>query len=133
MAGTVTGRRIAADGLLWGFILWLLGFALGMLVYPFVEERWIGIFVLPVLLPVTVWVAYRRLRAGPFPAWYPAAVGAVWAALAVALDWAFLVQAFDVEGYYDADVVAYYILALAIPVVVGALLRRRAASGPRQT
>ena len=92
-------KRLALDGLLWGFLLWLLGFAVGMLAFLFVATRWIGLVVLPILLPVTVWVAWRRLRGHADPWGYPVAVGAIWCALAVGLDWVVLVRRFVAEAY----------------------------------
>jgi hypothetical protein len=51
----------------------------------------------------------------------------VWSAMAVVLDYLFIVKAFNpADGYYKADVYLYYLLTVLLPLAVG--LRRRTQS-----
>lgn len=108
------------DCLGWGFILWALGFALGMILFPFVPVARLGWFILPVMTLVTVYVAYRRLRQSDETIGYYVIVGIVWLFIAVVFDYLFLVKAFAVSNYYDADILMYYALSLIVPMAVGA-------------
>ena len=56
---------------------------------------------------------------------YFVAVGAVWALIAIALDWLFIVKALHpADGYYKTDIYGYYALTLLIPGAFG-LFRSR--------
>ncbi len=112
------------DTLGWGFMLWVLGFALGMMLFPFVPVERLGWFISPVMFVVTVWVAIKRLRGSGEKPNYFILVGMSWLLIAVLFDYLFLVKAFVVQNYYDADIFVYYGLSLLIPIVMGVTGKR---------
>lgn len=114
-----TTQQKLVDTLAGGFGLWILGFALGMMLFPFVPVARLGWFIVPVMAIVTVYVAYQRLRHSDETIGYFVLVGITWLAIAVVLDYLLIVKAFAAENYYDADIFIYYALSLLIPIVVG--------------
>ncbi|MEM3160035.1 MAG: hypothetical protein QXJ74_04550 [Nitrososphaera sp.] len=116
-------RKKLADTVGAGAALWAMGYALGMILFAFVPVAMIGLIVLPIMAPVTVYVAFSRLKTGA-PVSYVLLVASTWTAIAVAFDYAFLVSAFSAQDYYDLDVLVYYALTFLIPAAVGARYRR---------
>jgi hypothetical protein len=86
-----TIRQRLADTLGWGFTLWLIGFALGMMLFPFVPTARLGWFIVPILTAVGAVVAYRRLRYEEESFRYYILIGFTWLAVAAVLDYIFLV------------------------------------------
>ncbi len=115
----LTTKRKLIDTLGYGLILWLIGFALGMLLFPFVPVSLIGLPILAVLIPVTIFVAYKRFKKISAPSSYYLLVAVVWVLFPVILDYLFLVKAFNVQNYYDLDLIVYYISTFLIPLVIG--------------
>jgi hypothetical protein len=122
----VSVREKVLDTLGAGIVLWVIGYAAAMVLFLFVPATAIGLIVLPIMIPVTVYFSYTRLRAGAKSVPYLVLVGATWALIAVALDYALLVNAFNVQDYYDLDVSMYYALTFLVPVLVGLEYKRRA-------
>lgn len=111
-----------------GTALWLLGYlaSLVLVFTPYVGVM--GWVITAVFTPVTIAIAWWRFRARDLPPGYYALVGVVWAAIAIVLDYLFIVRLFNAE-YYGPDVAVYYALTLLIPVGVGKYLRRRRGGG----
>ena len=103
----------------WGLILWLIGYALSMVLFALVPVSLIGWLVSIPLIPLTAWIAYQRLRNLDASLPYFLIVAACWLASALLLDYIFIVRLFNVTGYYDLDVGMYYVLTFVIPLVVG--------------
>ncbi|MFZ3066397.1 MAG: hypothetical protein WA277_14070 [Nitrospirota bacterium] len=112
-------KKIIMDTIGWGFILWLIGYGLGMVFFVLVPQYMIGWFVLPIMTPITVYVALKRFKNSSEPALYYLTVAITWALIAVVFDYLFIVKAFNVQNYYDFDVFIYYILAFLIPLFIG--------------
>jgi hypothetical protein len=106
-----------------GTALWLLGYlvSLGLFFTPFASVM--GWVITAIFTPVTIAVAWWRFRARDLPLSYYAGVGLAWAAIAIALDYLFIVRLFNAD-YYAPDVFLYYALTFLIPVGVGLYLRR---------
>lgn len=51
MENTITAKRKLTDTIGWGFILWLIGFALGMILFLFVPLKYIGLPILAIFIP----------------------------------------------------------------------------------
>ncbi len=58
----ITTKKKLMDTLGWGFILWLIGFALGMMLFPFVPVELIGWPILIASIPIIIFVAYKRFN-----------------------------------------------------------------------
>ena len=112
-------RVAVTDALGWVALLWFIGFALGVAAFPFVAPAYIGLVVLPILVPVTIWAVHRRFKGRGVPLPYYAVVGALWLLLAVALDYAVIVRGFQAPNYYDADIFVYYAAMFVIPLIGG--------------
>jgi hypothetical protein len=111
-------KKLIKDTLGWGFLLWLIGYLLGMLFFMFVPVAFIGWFVTPIGVVITLLVLFRKIGSEKFG--YYLKLGAVWAVIAVILDYVFVVMLLSPEdGYYKPDVFLYYILTLALPLFVG--------------
>lgn len=118
-------KRIIVDSVGFGILLWVIGFALGMMFFPFVPAAYIGLPILLIMTPATFFVLYRRFRSKGFSEAYYLTVGAAWLLIAAIFDYIFLVRAFSVQNYYDADLFVYYVLTFMMPVLVGIKFGRK--------
>ncbi len=122
----MASRSLLRDALGWGFALWLFGYLAGVLLFFVVPTAYIGIVLTPAAVLLTVWVLLRRVRAGELAR--DLVIAAAWTAIAVTLDYAFIVQLLrPADGYYKPDVALYYGLTFALPIVVGWWRRARGA------
>ena len=111
-------RQLLKDSFGWGFILWLIGYVLGIVLFFVVPASLIGWAILPIGLVVTLWVLMRRVKIGRLQ--HFAILAGVWTVSAVVLDYVFIVKTFSpADGYYKLDVYVYYVLTFAIPLAVG--------------
>ena len=107
-----------SDSFGWGFILWLIGYLLGIVFFFVLPTSLIGWVILPIGVVVTLWVLMRRVKIDRLQ--HFAIVAGVWTVIAVVFDYVFIVQLFSPpDGYYKLDVYAYYMLTCTIPLVVG--------------
>ena len=114
-----TAGKKLMDTMGWGTILWALGFVLGMVFFTIVPVEIIGLYVLPIIVPLTIVIAYTRFRnSRAASSWY-LIIGSSWAVVAVVLDYLLLVRLFNAQNYYDLDVMVYYGLTFLIPVTIG--------------
>ncbi len=110
-------KKLFLGTLFWGFILWLIGYILGIIFFMFVPKDAIGFYVLPIGVIVTAWVLLRKIKRKSLQCY--AMVGVFWAIMAVLLDYVFIVMLFNSADYYKLDVYLYYILTVIMPAVVG--------------
>lgn len=106
------------DAFGWGFILWLIGYVLGIVLFAMVPARLIGWIITPIGTVITLWVLFKKVKAGSFK--YYLSLAFVWMLIAVICDYFFLVKMFKpTDGYYKPDVYLYYFLTFFLPVIVG--------------
>lgn len=118
-------NSLLREGVLWGAALWLFGYLLSFAAFFLVPVAYIGAAVAPFALAVTIWVAVKKVHGNALG--HYAAVGAIWAVLAIVLDYFLLVRLLHpADGYYKWDVYLYYVLCLVIPVAAGWWKLRRA-------
>lgn len=111
----------------WGFLLWLLGYVLGILLFAVVPVKLIGWVITPIGVTITLSVLFKKIYGNSVG--YYALIGVVWTCIAVVCDYLFLVLAFKPDdGYYKLDVYLYYALTLLLPILVGSW-KLRASSG----
>jgi len=119
-------RSPTKDVLGWGVALWFIGYVLGIILIPAVGPRMVGWTILPIGVALTWWVLARKIR-GEHVAQY-ALVGIVWVGIAIVLDYLFIVKAFHpADGYYKADVYAYYGITAILPLIAAGARREPAA------
>lgn len=111
-------RQLIKDAFGWGFILWLIGYALGIMLFTLVPLALIGWIIMPIGTVITIWVLFKKVKADSFR--YYALLAVVWLLIAVIFDYFFLVKAFKpADGYYKPDVYLYYALTFVLPIAVG--------------
>jgi hypothetical protein len=103
--------------LLWGFILWLFGYVLGMLLFAVVPKETIGWYILPLGVSFTLWVLFKKIKRESFGRYI--GLGVIWTIIAIILDYIFIVMLLKATDYYKLDVYVYYALTLLLPIVVG--------------
>lgn len=110
-------KQFYKDALGWGFVLWLIGYILGIVLFAFVPPAAIGWVIMPIGTVVTLWVLVRKVNSESLQHYVLLATS--WALLAILLDYFFLVKVFHpADGYYKLDVYLYYILTFILPLVV---------------
>jgi len=120
-------KHLVKDALGWGFVLWLIGYVLGVVLFAFVPASAIGWIIMPIGTVLTLWVAFRKVAGDNLR--YFGIVALAWTSIAMLGDYLFIVRAFKpADGYYKPDVYLYYALTLAIPLLAG--WRRRARRTP---
>ncbi len=111
-------NRLLKNGLGWGFLLWLIGYVLGIVLFPIVPTAQIGWFIVPIGIAVTLWVLLKKVKLADFRDYLILAIA--WTTIAVVFDYIFLVQLFKpADGYYKLDVYLYYALTFLLPLLVG--------------
>ena len=111
-------KQFFKDAFGWGFLLWLIGYVLGIIFFMFVPTSAIGWIITPLATLITLWVLVRKIKSLSLQ--YYLAVGIIWTLLAVILDYLLIVKVFKpADGYYKLDVYLYYSLTFILPLVVG--------------
>jgi len=111
-------KQFLKDALGWGFILWLIGYALGMIFFAIVPPAMIGWVITPIGIVITLWVLFKKIKGDTFQ--YYLKLAFIWTAIAIVLDYLFIVKALKpADGYYKLDVYLYYLLTFALPLFVG--------------
>ena len=114
----MTSKRFLKDAVGWGFILWLIGYVLGLVLFFIVPIPLIGWILMPVGIAIALWVLWKKIRTDDFRHYVSIAVA--WTMIAVVLDYLLIVKAIDPpDGYYKLDVYLYYALTLVMPLIVG--------------
>lgn len=119
-------KQLLKDVLGWGFILWFIGYVLGILFFMVVPPNLIGWVIMPIGTLITFWVAFKKLKRTNLPYYIYIIVALGWTFIAIILDYFFLVKAFKpVDGYYKPSVIIYYCLMFFIPILAGWWKRRK--------
>jgi uncharacterized membrane protein len=109
-------KQLAKDSLGWGFVLWLIGYILGFVFFFALPQSLIGWVILPIGVMITFWVLFKKVKSEIFRHYLILAVA--WTAIAVVLDYLFIVKALaPADGYYKLDVYVYYALTFALPLI----------------
>lgn len=116
------------DTLGWGFLLWLIGYILSIILFMLVPTSVIGWIITPIATIITLWVLIKKIKSSSLQ--YYLIVGVIWTILAVVLDYFLIVKAFKPEdGYYKLDVYFYYALTFLLPLIIGLRKQRERADG----
>lgn len=102
----------------WGFLLWLIGYLLGIILFMIVPFSLIGWVIMPIGIIITLWVLFKKVKVNSLKYYF--LLGIVWVLIAIICDYIFLVKVFNpVDGYYKLDVYLYYALTITLPLLVG--------------
>ena len=111
-------KQFLKDTLGWGFILWIIGYGLGIMLFSVVSIFMICWIIMPIGTVITLWVLFKRIKSNSFKYYFLLAV--FWTLIAIVFDYFFLVKAFSpADGYYKLDVYLYYSLTFILPLIVG--------------
>ncbi len=111
-------KSLLKDSLGWGFILWLIGYALGFLLFELVPPSLIGWIIMPIGIIVTLWVLLKRVKSNSLR--YYLILSITWTFIAIIFDYFLLVKLLKpADGYYKPDVYLYYTLTFLLPLIVG--------------
>lgn len=107
----------------WGFLLWLIGYVLGIVLFAVVPPSLIGWIISPIGTVITLWVLLKKVK-GDSPQYY-LLLAIAWTLIAIIFDYFFLVKVFKpADGYYKLDVYLYYALTFVLPLIVGWFRKR---------
>ena len=121
-------KRIFLQNLIWGFVLWLIGYVLGIVFFMIMPQNMIGWVIMPIGIVITLLVLLKRINRETFSAYLDVAL--VWTLMAIVLDFVFIALLFAAgASYYKVDVYIYYALTFALPLAVGAFKLRKAEAG----
>jgi hypothetical protein len=104
------------DAFGWGFVLWLIGYLLGMVLFFIVPPALLGWTIMPFGIAITLWVILKKIKHSERQYYFNLA--AIWTFLAIVLDYLFIVKLLNPKGgYYKPDVYLYYTLTLLLPLI----------------
>ncbi len=111
-------KKVLMDSFGWGFILWLVGYLLGIILFALVKPGLIGWFIMPIGILITLFVLLKKVKSSSLK--YYLLISISWMLIAIVFDYFFLVKAFKpADGYYKLDVYLYYLLTFTLPLIVG--------------
>ena len=108
-------KQFYKDAFFWGFVLWLIGYLLGMIFFFVVPSDMIGWIILPIGTIITLWVLLKKIKGDSFDYYLHLAIA--WTLIAIVFDYLFIVKALKpADGYYKLDVYLYYALTFILPL-----------------
>lgn len=110
-------KQCFKDAFGWGIILWLIGYALGIMLFTIVPPTLLGWVISPIGTIITLWILFKKIRSEKF--YHYVTIGGVWTLIAIIFDYIFLVKAFAASDYYKLDIYIYYSLTFILPIIVG--------------
>jgi len=120
-------KKVLKDLLGWGFLVWLIGYALGIMAFTVVPKNMIGIVVTPIGILVSLFILIRKIKSTEIK--YYLYISVAWTLIAIISDYLFLVQAFKTGVvYYQTDVYVYYSVTFMLPLLVGWYKNRKSLS-----
>lgn len=113
----ILSKQTLKDTIGWGFILWLIGYVLGIILFVVAPPSMIGWIITPIGTVITIWVLLKKNKGEGIK--YYLTLSVVWTIIAVVFDYFFLVKLFKPEdGYYKLDVYLYYASTFILPIAV---------------
>ncbi len=111
-------KQFLKDAFFWGFLLWLIGYVLGIVLFAIIPLSLIGWIIMPIGIFITLWVLLKKMKAYSFS--YYVLLAIAWPLIAIICDFVFLVKMLKpIDGYYKADVYLYYSLTFILPFLIG--------------
>ena len=121
-------QQLLKDGFGWGFVLWLIGYVLGIILFMVVPFSLIGWVIVPIGILLTLWVLLKKVKGDSLS--YFVKIAVIWTFIATILDYLLLVKLFKpADGYYKLDVYLYYLSTFALPLLVGWYKNNRSPAG----
>lgn len=112
-------KQFIINNLVWGTVIWLIGYLLSMILFFIVPPMTIGWIIMPIGIAITYYILHRRVMLTAFSDKLWLAIN--WTAIAIILDYLFIVKLLSPDnGYYKISVYMYYVLTFILPLVVSA-------------
>jgi len=112
-------NQFISDATIPGAAFWLTGYLLSLLLFFTPLAGIMGWILFACLTPVMAIITYRWFRRRGLPLIYFAQIAVSWTAIAVVLDYVFIVRLFRPAAYYQPDVLLYYAVTFLLPLAVG--------------
>lgn len=110
--------RLFKDTIGWGFLLWLSGYILGIILFFVLPTSILGWVIMPFGILMILWVLLKKIKNQPFQYFVVLAIS--WTVIAIVFDYFFLVKVFKpADGYYKLDVYLYYLFTFTLPLIIG--------------
>jgi hypothetical protein len=114
----MTKSQILKNNLFWGFILWLIGWVLGIAFFMTPLKNIMGWIINPIGIVITLWVLFKKIDREKYSEYFYVAL--IWTIMAIVLDYFFNVLLFNIGlSYYKLDIFVYYAATLLLPLIVG--------------
>jgi hypothetical protein len=111
-------KQFLKDAVGWGIVLWVIGFALSMILFPFVPTAIMGWIIMPFGILITLWVLFKKVKGATWQ--YYLFLAVIWTIIAIVFDYLFIVKALKpADGYYKLDVYLYYVFTFVLPLIAG--------------
>ncbi|MGH7246405.1 MAG: hypothetical protein ACREGI_05750 [Candidatus Levyibacteriota bacterium] len=111
-------KQVFKDLFIWGFVLWFIGYVLGIVFFMFVPKSFIGWFILPIGIAISLWILIKKVRGDSLT--YFLKIACIWTFIAIVFDYIFIIKLFKSGiGYYKLDVYLYYLITFLLPILVG--------------
>lgn len=59
-------KQFYKDALGWGFLLWLIGYVIGIVLFVFVPPSMLGWVIMPIGILITLWVLFKKVKSESF-------------------------------------------------------------------
>jgi len=116
--------KIFKSNVAWGFVLWLVGWILGVVLFMTPLKPIMGWVITPIGTAITLWVLFKKINREKYMCYFGVAV--IWTVMAIVLDYLFNVLLFGIgASYYKLDIYIYYALTFILPLLVGAYKMRK--------
>ncbi|MFH1249106.1 MAG: hypothetical protein V1660_03050 [archaeon] len=113
------------DILVFGILLWLMGYIASIILYLFVPNNLLGWILCIIFTPITFLIAHLRFKNRKQPMKYYIGVAVFWTLIAITFDYLFIVKLFNPVNYYKSDVFVYYIITFLIPIIISLSKRNK--------
>ena len=121
-------RQWIRDTVILGILLWLIGYIASLVLFFSPLYVIMGWVLIAIFTPFTLAITWWWFKGRVLPLAYYAKVGCAWTAVAVVLDYLFIVLLFHAT-YYGPDVFVYYAVTFCIPVIIGIVHNRGRPAG----
>jgi len=109
-------KQLLKNSLIWGFVLWLVGYVLSFVLFFIVPPLMIGWIIAPIGTAITLLVLFKKIKSNNFKNYLTLSI--VWTLMAILLDYVFIIKLLNPIGYYKPSVFLYYGLTFVLPLFV---------------
>jgi hypothetical protein len=110
-------QSLLKSSLGFGFLLWFIGYLLGIVLFFVVPPTLVGWVIMPIGVAMTLWVLTQKIKSPNLQGYL--VLSLTWTLIAITFDYFFLVKVFHpADGYYKLDVYLYYLFTFTLPLLI---------------